>query len=111
MQIPAFAIPMNCYAFRGDQRKDVLDDPDAQSWVPNRPMSSGKTIRDENGVNGTKITFPARQHCKGTGNASVLFQLPKPESIVCSVVPQMLGLPVFENGLFTDCCWKRSLSQ
>ncbi len=44
-------------------------------------------IRDKHRVKCPKSTFSAPQHCKGTGNESVLFELPKPECIVCSKRP------------------------
>ncbi len=66
---------MDCRSTGEDQRKDLLVDPDARSWVPNRPMSSDVITRDEDLVHGTKIMFSAHQYCEGTGNASVLFEI------------------------------------
>ncbi len=72
-QILVLAIPINCSPPGGVQKKDLRVDPEAGSWMPIRSISSHLITRDEDRVNGSIITFPAREHREGTGNAIFLF--------------------------------------
>lgn len=81
VQIPALAIPTTCSdlpALRGTGR---LVDHCARVCGPNRPRSSDRITGVGDSVDGMTIIYSTSQYRGGTGDAPVLFQLPKTKVI------------------------------